>query len=62
MADKVAAARRAIYDLAKSIHSTAVEDLLKSFSGVPTVGKFTKTHASATYVPFSECLCESLGI
>ena len=37
MADKVDAARRAIYDLAKSIHSTVVEDLLKSFSGVPTV-------------------------
>jgi hypothetical protein len=37
MSDKVAAARRAIYDLAKPIRSTAVEDLLKSFSGVPTV-------------------------
>lgn len=37
MADKVAAARRAIYQLGKSIRSTAVEDLLKSFSGVPTM-------------------------
>jgi hypothetical protein len=37
MSDKVAAARRAIYDLGKSIRSTAVEDLLKTFSGVPTV-------------------------
>jgi hypothetical protein len=36
MADKVAAARRAVYDLAKSIRSTVVEDLLKGFSGVPT--------------------------
>lgn len=36
MSDKVATARRAIYGLAKSIRSTAVEDLLKSFSGVPT--------------------------
>lgn len=36
MAYKVAAARRAIYDLAKSIRSTVVEDLLKGFSGVPT--------------------------
>lgn len=37
MADKVAAAQRAIYQLGKSIRSTAVEDLLKSFSGVPTM-------------------------
>ena len=37
MADKVNIAQKAIYSLAKSIHSTAVEDLLKSFSGVPTL-------------------------
>lgn len=36
MADTVKIAQRAIYNLAKSIHSTAVKDLLKSFSGVPT--------------------------
>jgi hypothetical protein len=40
MADKVAAARRAVYDLAKSIRSTVVEDLLKGFSGVPTTNAF----------------------
>ena len=37
MADKVATAWQAIYQLGKSIQSTAVEDLLKSFSGVPTM-------------------------
>lgn len=37
MADRVASARRAIYSLAKSIHSTAVENLLKEFSGIPTL-------------------------
>lgn len=37
MADKVKIARRAIYNLAKPIHSTVVEDLLQSFSGVPTL-------------------------
>jgi hypothetical protein len=37
MADKVNIARKAIYNLAKPIHSTIVEDLLKSFSGVPTL-------------------------
>jgi hypothetical protein len=36
-ADKVDIARKAIYNLAKAIHSTVVEDLLKSFSGVPTL-------------------------
>ena len=37
MADKVNIARRAIYSLAKPIRGTAVEDLLMSFSGVPTL-------------------------
>ena len=35
-ADKVDIARKAIYNLAKSFQSTVVEDLLRSFSGVPT--------------------------
>jgi len=37
VADKVRIARNAIYNLGKSIRSKAVEDLLKGFSGVPTV-------------------------
>ena len=36
MAEKVDIARKAIYNLAKSFQSTVVEDLLQSFSGVPT--------------------------
>jgi hypothetical protein len=36
MADRVKNARKAIYALAKPINSTAVEALLKEFSGVPT--------------------------
>jgi hypothetical protein len=59
MVDKVVAARRAIYDLAKSIRSTAVEDLLKSFSGVPTtVSSPNLQLTSQTYALLSECLCE----
>jgi hypothetical protein len=37
MADEVSIARRAIYELAKPISGSVVEDLLKSFSGVPTM-------------------------
>ena len=37
IADKVDAAWWAVYDLRKSICSTVAKDLLKSFSGVPTV-------------------------
>lgn len=37
MASQVHIARRAIYELAKPIGGKAVEDLLKSFSGVPTM-------------------------
>lgn len=37
MADQVSIARRAIYDLAKPLGGKVVEDLLKSFSGVPTM-------------------------
>ena len=37
IADKVDAAWQAVYDLGKSICSTVVEDLLRSFSGVPTM-------------------------
>ena len=37
MANKVNIAQRAIYNLAKPIHGTAIEDLLQSFSGVPTL-------------------------
>ena len=37
MASQVRIARRAIYELAKPIGGKAVEDLLKSFSGVPTM-------------------------
>jgi hypothetical protein len=36
MANKVAAARRLIYDLAKPITGAAVDGFLKEFSGVPT--------------------------
>jgi hypothetical protein len=36
IADKVEIARKAIYVLGKPIGSTAVEALLKEFSGVPT--------------------------
>jgi hypothetical protein len=36
MANRVEAARRAIYDFAKPITGVAVEGLLKEFSGVPT--------------------------
>ena len=37
VADKVDIARKAIYNLAKSFQSTVVQDLLQSFSGVPTL-------------------------
>ena len=37
MANQVHIAQRAIYKLAKPIGGKAVEDLLKSFSGVPTM-------------------------
>ncbi len=37
MVDNVTAARDAIYRLAMGIRSTAVDDLLKHFSGVPTM-------------------------
>ena len=36
MANKVEAARKAIYDLAKPITGAAVDGYLKEFSGVPT--------------------------
>jgi len=36
VAEKVGYARRAIYSLAKPISGKVVEDLLKTFSGVPT--------------------------
>ena len=36
MANKVAAARRMIYEFAKPITGPAVEACLKEFSGVPT--------------------------
>jgi hypothetical protein len=36
VAEKVGYARRAIYSLAKPISGTVVENLLKTFSGVPT--------------------------
>ena len=39
-ADKVDIARKAIYNLAKSFQSTVVEDLLQSFSGVPTSASY----------------------
>jgi hypothetical protein len=48
MVDKVAAARRTIYDLAKPIRSTVVEDLLKDFSGVPTM---VGSQNLMTYIP-----------
>jgi len=35
-ADKVAVARRSIYELGRGIVSVPVDNLLKSFSGVPT--------------------------
>jgi hypothetical protein len=37
MADQVGIARRAVYELAKPLGGKVVEDLLKSFSGVPTM-------------------------
>lgn len=37
MHDRVVTARNAIYSLARGIHSTTVEGLLKHFSGVPTM-------------------------
>jgi hypothetical protein len=53
MTDKVAAARRAIYQLGKSIRSTAVEDLLKSFSGVPTMVRMQ--NAMTHFLDFLTC-------
>jgi hypothetical protein len=64
MADRVTAARQAIYVQAKSIRSTIVENILKSFSGVPTTvsSQNLTAYASQTYPLLSECLRESSGI
>jgi len=59
MANKVEAARRAIYDFAKPITGVAVEGHLKEFSGVPTkvciIFKFVR-HADIDFRTL-ECLC-----
>ena len=38
--DKVQKARRLIYKYAKAINSSSVDELLKTFSGVPTVVRY----------------------
>jgi hypothetical protein len=62
MADRVEIARKAIYTFARSIRSTVVENLLKDFSGVPTVVSSIKIVQQLKTIipkaPSPECICE----
>jgi len=57
MANKVEAARRAIYDFAKPITGVAVESHLKEFSGVPTKVSIIFVFLEGTNFHTLECLC-----
>lgn len=59
MASRVRLARRAIYELAKPIGGKAVEDLLKSFSGVPTMVAIIVIRVDSSSLLFTRMLLSS---